>query len=191
MTPDVNKSLVMAAAATVGFYLLHRHCRGQRLSPSTSTSYEKDESSNDQSVSAAIIFDLDGTLLDSSVALLASISAACVAVGVSPAPTQEAIHSLAGSPLQHYFATLTGRESSDPLYERFVDKFKTAYDLEIVPAFDDVAAGLAAIRAVAPKSVKFAIATTKPSTRAVEELQVAGLLAFFDHVQVKPRPILF
>ena len=183
MTTDVHKTLVVAAAATVGFYLVHRLYRRQRLS-FTSTGNEKGGDTSGEQSASAIIFDLDGTLLDSSVALLAAISAACVAVGVSPAPTPAAIHRLAGSPLKHYFTTLTGRESSDPAYKKFVDKFKAAYDLEIVPAFSDVAAGLAAIRAAAPKTLKFAIATTKPSATAVYELQAAGILGFFDHVQV-------
>ncbi len=172
-------------------------------------SSEAQESKRDPMPISAIIFDLDGTLLNSTQALNVGIVEGLRAVGVEIDDTS-AVERLAGSPLTDYYTKLSGREikgsgrgEEDSDYGAFVDVFRDAYNTCTVPAFDDVFAGLSALRgavdalqssATASKTyVPFAVATTKPTARAVEEVRAAGLDAFFTVIQgtddgMAPKP---
>ena len=133
-------------------------------------------------------------MLDSSSALIKAITAGLESVGIR-GTSADAINALAGSPLPDYFRVLSGGRdaSKDPSYDPFVAAFRDAYNLESVPAFGDVYAGLAALRRAVPAQVPFAIATTKPTARAEHEVRAAGLGGFFAHVQgtdvgMSPKP---
>jgi phosphoglycolate phosphatase len=72
-----------------------------------------------------IIFDLDGTLIDSAPAILASFRAAFAQTGIAPAVTID--ESVIGPPLTETLQLLSG--STDPaLIGRLAEAFKASYD---------------------------------------------------------------
>ena len=72
-----------------------------------------------------IVFDLDGTLIDSAPAILASFRAAFVHTGIAPAVAID--ESVIGPPLTETLQLLSG--SDDPaLIGRLAEAFKASYD---------------------------------------------------------------
>lgn len=147
----------------------------------------------------AFIFDLDGTLIDTDEALSCAVLAGLRAVGVDAC--EKAVRARTkGGPLEEIFESFAA-ESAAAAPERFagfVAAFKADYDAcgmlpDLCPG---VRAGLTALRREWP-SVPFAVATTKPTSRAVIELTEANLREFFpdEYVQgtdmergMRPKP---
>lgn len=126
-----------------------------------------------------VLFDLDGTLIDSAPAILASFRAAFAAAGVSPVRPIEA--SVIGPPLAETLALLSG--SSDP--ERLAElaaRFAETYDNEGLLATTAYAGVDGALRALAAAGMTLSIATNKrifPTRKILEHL---GWSALFRHV---------
>jgi phosphoglycolate phosphatase len=74
-----------------------------------------------------IVFDLDGTLIDSAPSIIASFAYAFSAVGIEPCKAITA--DVVGPPLMPTLASLAGSEAVD-LLERLATKFKAHYDSE-------------------------------------------------------------
>ncbi|MDR2689043.1 MAG: HAD hydrolase-like protein [Azoarcus sp.] len=72
-----------------------------------------------------IIFDLDGTLIDSAAAILAGYRAAFAACGVTPARALDA--SIIGPPMAEILRQLTGQSDSSTI-EKLAAAFKAGYD---------------------------------------------------------------
>ncbi len=126
-----------------------------------------------------ILFDLDGTLIDSAPAILASFTAAFAQTGIAPArPIDE---SVIGPPLPETLQLLAG--SDDPaLIARLVDAFKASYDTtgyQATAAFAGVGELLAQLNAA---GLSLSIATNKrihPTRLILEHL---GWHKYFAHV---------
>ncbi len=105
-----------------------------------------------------ILFDLDGTLIDSAPAILASFRDAFAQSGITPARTID--ESIIGPPLTETLQLLSG--SQDPaLIARLAEAFKASYDTEgykATAAFDGVGALLAELAAA---GLSLSIATNK------------------------------
>jgi phosphoglycolate phosphatase len=117
-----------------------------------------------------VVFDLDGTLIDSAGAILASYRAAFAACGLAPVRAIEA--GIVGPPLGETLRQLAGSEDSE-LIARLADAFRQSYDkgglLETL-AYPGVGDMLRALRAA---GMKLAIATNKrihPTRLIVEHL---------------------
>ena len=74
-----------------------------------------------------VVFDLDGTLIDSAGAILASYRAAFAACGLTPAQSIEA--DIVGPPLGETLRQLAGSEDS-ALINRLADAFRQSYDMD-------------------------------------------------------------
>ncbi|MCL2161188.1 MAG: HAD family hydrolase [Betaproteobacteria bacterium] len=117
-----------------------------------------------------VIFDLDGTLIDSAGAILASYRAAFAACGLTPAQSIEA--GIIGPPLAETLRLLAGSEDSD-LILRLVDAFRQSYDtggLLETQAYPDIGDMLRALHAA---GMKLSIATNKrihPTRLIVEHI---------------------
>jgi len=126
-----------------------------------------------------ILFDLDGTLIDSAPAILASFRDAFTQSGITPArPIDE---SIIGPPLMETLQLLSG--SQDPaLIIRLADAFKASYDTEgykATVAYDGANAMLANLAAA---GLSLSIATNKrihPTRLILEHL---GWSSYFAHV---------
>jgi len=139
----------------------------------------------------AILFDLDGTLLDSARTICDSVSAALGTLGVRVDPSEVAPH--LGAPLEELYTLFVGDGPRAHL-ERFVDAyiaFHDAHPEQASPAFPGVEETLAALKEAGTRPL--AVATTKPTHRARMGLEATGLAHFFDHIQgtdpgMAPKP---
>jgi phosphoglycolate phosphatase len=126
-----------------------------------------------------VLFDLDGTLVDSAPGIWASIRVAAAELGL-PGPTPAQLRAMVGPPLQDGFAAIFGLTGDD------VDRAVTAYRAHYAagamfdaPPYPGVAELLAELRA---GGATLAVATSKPEEFAVAILAHVGLLAEFSGV---------
>lgn len=139
----------------------------------------------------ALLFDLDGTLLDSSRAICASAAASFALIGVRVSERDVEAH--LGAPLEELYALFVG-DGDELRLARFVTGYIEEHDRhpERHPApLPGVREGLAGLSS--RYGVPMAVATTKPSDRARVQVEAAGLLPRFAHVQgtdpgMRPKP---
>ncbi len=139
---------------------------------------------------AAVVFDLDGTLIDSEKVICAAASLAFDDLGISVDEAAVADH--LGAPLDELWAAFSSDD--DPVRRRrFVDRYIAHHEGHPdrdPPPLPGVLEGLEWLRA---RGLPLAVATTKPTSRATSGLVAAGLDAFFAHIQgtdppMKPKP---
>lgn len=124
-----------------------------------------------------MIFDLDGTLADTPLAIARTISAAVAATG-REAPTLEAALATIGRPLDEAFRSLLP-ESEWGSVPECVRCYRERYDRDVVPAtrlYPDVAETLVASSAA---GLRLAVATTKITRIAEATLAHCGVLSCF------------
>jgi phosphoglycolate phosphatase len=140
---------------------------------------------------AALLFDLDGTLLDSARAICHGASVSFAALGVHVAPA--AIERHLGAPLEELYDTFVGDDDAERL-ATFVSGYVVAHDEHPErhpPPLPGVVEGLAALAERYGRPM--AVATTKPTSRALLQVEASGLLPRFVHVQgtdegMRPKP---
>jgi phosphoglycolate phosphatase len=126
-----------------------------------------------------VLFDLDGTLVDSSPGIHASVRVAAAELGL-PAPTGEQLRGMVGPPLQDGFALVLGVPIED--VPRAVTAYRAHYaagallDVTVHAGIADLLAELRACGAT------LAVATSKPEPFAVRVLEHTGLLPAFASV---------
>ena len=129
--------------------------------------------------SRLVLFDLDGTLVDSTPGIWASVRAAAEALGL-PRPTPEQLRRMVGPPLQDGFALVLGVPPDD--VPRAVAAYRAHYsagallDAAVYPGVPELLAALAGAGAT------LAVATSKPEPFAVRLLAHVGLLPSFASV---------
>ena len=130
----------------------------------------------------AIIFDLDGTLIDSSKGILDSLFKAMEIYGIKPAITKLDSHFFMGKSLGETLDILIPGAEQDILkkvgdyyvshyYDNYIDKAET---FEGVPE---------TIKALKKKGFKMAVATAKHTYCAQAELASSGIIDFFQEVR--------
>jgi phosphoglycolate phosphatase len=123
-----------------------------------------------------VLFDLDGTLVDSVPGIWASIRVAAAELGL-PEPTPEQLRSMVGPPLEDGFAAAFGIGGDD--VGRAVLAYRAHYsagalfDATVYPGIPELLTGLRADGAT------LAVATSKPRDFAVRVLEHVGLLPEF------------
>ena len=123
-----------------------------------------------------VLFDLDGTLVDSTPGIWASVRVAAARLGL-PEPTAAQLRAMVGPPLQDGFATVFGLRRAD--VDRAVTAYRTHYAagaLLDVAVYDGVPELLRDLRSA---GTLLAVATSKPQTFAVRVLSHLGLLRAF------------
>ena len=129
-------------------------------------------------MSRLVLFDLDGTLVDSAPGIWSSVRAAAGELGL-PEPTPAQLTAMIGPPLQDGFAALGLPPELVPLA---VDAYRTHYaggallDVTVYPGIHELLDELRARDAV------LAVATSKPEVFAVRVLEATGLLPRFASV---------
>ncbi|MCZ4303115.1 HAD hydrolase-like protein [Zoogloeaceae bacterium G21618-S1] len=128
---------------------------------------------------AHIIFDLDGTLIDSAPAILASFQAAFDAAGLTPMRPITA--DIIGPPLTETLQLLSGSHDADTI-AMLTEHFKAAYDgegLKQTAAYPGVGDMLAQLHS---QGVTMHIATNKRLAPTLTILDMLGWRAYFDAV---------
>jgi phosphoglycolate phosphatase len=126
-----------------------------------------------------VLFDLDGTLVDSTPGIWASVRAAAAALGL-PEPTPEQLRGMVGPPLQDGFALVLGVPPDD--VPRAVAAYRAHYsagallDATVYPGVPGL------LTALVDAGATLAVATSKPEPFAVRLLAHAGLLPAFASV---------
>jgi phosphoglycolate phosphatase len=126
-----------------------------------------------------ILFDLDGTLVDSTPGIWASVRAAAAELGL-PEPTREQLRGMVGPPLQDGFALVLGVPVDE--VPRAVAAYRAHYaagallDATVYPGVRELLTGLRHAGAL------LAVATSKPEPFAVRLLDHIGLLPSFASV---------
>ena len=140
-----------------------------------------------------LIFDWDGTLMDSAGVIVESIQRACEDIG-QPVPSDRASRQIIGLGLVQALQTLLP-ELPDEEYPRLVERYRHHYlgrDAHI-PLFAGVASG---IRQLHASGFLLAVATGKSSVGLSRALEVSGLDAWFsatrcaDQTHSKPHPAM-
>jgi len=124
---------------------------------------------------SAILFDLDGVLVDSSWAIAVSINRALVDAG-RPAAAQSVIRGLIGMPLHDIFEWLGC--GSGPALDEYVAAYRAEYEL-VAPSQTTVVAGVPDVLEALSRRHRLAVATTKPLEVARPILAGLGLDRFF------------
>lgn len=126
---------------------------------------------------ADILFDLDGTLIDSSPGILASFARVLAAQGISPAVPLEA--SLIGPPLAVTLRQVSG-VLDDVRLARLVESFKADYDsagYRNTAVFPGVAEGLAQLTGTGARLFVVTNKRMVPTRRILDALGLARLFA--------------
>src|SRR3954449_9550121 len=123
-----------------------------------------------------VLFDLDGTLVDSTPGIWASVRVAAAALGL-PEPTAAQLTAMIGPPLQDGFALALGVPADD--VPRAVAAYRAHYSAGALldgTVYDGIPELLAALTA---DGATLAITTSKPEPFAVRVLEHTGLRPFF------------
>ncbi|MFN4193221.1 MAG: HAD-IA family hydrolase [Tabrizicola sp.] len=128
----------------------------------------------------ALIFDLDGTLIDSAPAIHAVSNAVLAGQGF-PALDQDEVRSFVGKGVPHLVRCLLQRHGQDPegpLYAVVHDDLILRYETEVEgnTAYPGV---LAALRRLSVMGCPMAVATNKPLRPALAALRHVGMDGFF------------
>lgn len=131
-----------------------------------------------QDVPTALLFDLDGCLVDSTSAITSSLNRALTDLGLRPRPVDELVRFI-GPPLVDAVATLLDEEgASADLADELIATYRRHYapaSLELtvpVRGVKDVVAALAS-------QMPLVVVTSKPRPFAVPILQTLGMLGHF------------
>jgi phosphoglycolate phosphatase len=130
---------------------------------------------------AALIFDLDGTLVDSAPGICASCRAACLALGY-PEPSDDDVRPLIGLPLQRLLRAVLPSQLDDAAAAAWVVRYRAEFDriaLPVTVTFPGVREQLARWRG---DGRLLALATSKLTDRAGRVLAQTGLADLFDVV---------
>jgi phosphoglycolate phosphatase len=125
----------------------------------------------------AVLFDLDGVLVDSRVPFARSINGALVAHGLPPRPAHE-LHGYLGPPIHETFQALVGDRS---ILQQCVDSYRTLYR-EMAARETLVFPGITEILEDLSNALPLLVATSKPRALAEPLLDALDLRGYFDAV---------
>lgn len=139
----------------------------------------------------AIVFDLDGTLVDSSRAIVECINYALAQKGLPPGDPQAVKRSI-GTPLEEMFSSLTDADPSE-LVQLYRERYRRVFlqKTHLLPGVKE------SLQTARKRGYRLAVATTKPRYFAEPILDHLGIRGFFDAVagaeevrRLKPSPDL-
>lgn len=127
---------------------------------------------------AAVFLDLDGCLVDSTLAITRSINHALATVGIAARPTED-LRRFIGPPAMENFRVLLAEEGREPaLAAGCVEAYRERYravGTQETHVFPGIESALVALEGIAP----LAVVTSKPRPIAVPLLEALGLAGAF------------
>ncbi len=144
-----------------------------------------------------ILFDLDGTLVDSFADIVAGIRVGCAAIGVDCHADLEQLAGR-GVPLEDFYHAAVGVDPTLPAERERFERFAQAYRAHYMPSctlatkpFPGVVDTLRALRQLEPRPI-LGVATTKRGETARAVLAGTGLAPLIDHCfgcdGIPPKP---
>ncbi len=135
-----------------------------------------------------VLWDLDGTILDSTIPVLSSWRIAFEAMGL-PALPEDEVHRVIGPPMQLVAPELLAERgrTDAAAYDEVVRRFRaamSAVEVEQALAYDGV---IDVVRAVHAAGRRMAIVTSKPMQATVRVLPALGITELFVHVEAPDR----
>lgn len=128
---------------------------------------------------AGILFDLDGVLVDSRVAIARSMNHALATLGLESWP-EETLYGLIGPPLHDAFSEVLSAQAADPaLTDACVARYRERYRTACVEETRPVEGIAEALAALAAAGRALAVATSKPVEFARPILETLGLAGSF------------
>jgi phosphoglycolate phosphatase len=141
----------------------------------------------------AIVFDLDGTLVDSSRDIAAAVNHALAAHGFPTRPPKQ-LATLVGDGARWLVARATELPHDDPAVDRVLATYSKYYEAHAVDATHPVAATVRTLTEL--QGLPLAVCTNKPRTATDLVLEGLGLACYFDIVvaggdlpRLKPDPL--
>jgi len=138
---------------------------------------------------SAIIFDLDGTLVDSSRAIMECMDYALTRKGFPPADPQVVKRSI-GTPLEEMFSSLTGADPTE-----FIRLYREQFSRLFLQKTHLLPGVKQSLQTARNRGYRLAVATTKPRYFAEPILEHLGVRSFFETVagaeevpRLKPSP---
>jgi phosphoglycolate phosphatase len=131
---------------------------------------------------AAVLLDLDGTLVDSRAGIVAGMNATLEAHGLPPRPTAE-LEARIGPPVHDTFGWLFALPPGDEALDALVDEYRARYAklmLAVTPVFDGIPEALAELQAAGHV---LAIATSKARHLAQDLADGLGLAPYLSAVR--------
>ena len=122
----------------------------------------------------AVLFDLDGVLVDSRVPFARSVNSALTSHGLAPRPEHE-LYRYLGPPLHRTFCALVSEES---LVQPCVDSYRTRYR-EMAASETTVFPGISEILGGLVNQLPLLVTTSKPRALAEPLLDALNLRGFF------------
>jgi phosphoglycolate phosphatase-like HAD superfamily hydrolase len=136
----------------------------------------------DLSAVRALIFDLDGTLVDSYAAIAESLNHARNAFGLPPLPARE-VRRAVGRGLDHLVADLVGPDRVEAGVELFRERYAQVYAEKTVA----LPRSRSTLRRLHRRGYRMAVASNKPARFGEPILRETGLLPFLSCVQGPDR----
>lgn len=126
-----------------------------------------------------ILFDLDGTVTDSSEGIKNCLKYALEAAGI-PIPSEEELYSFMGPPLIDSFQEITGMNYEEAVQatKKYRERYSTVglFENRLYEGIDKV------IYSLKQQGHKLAIATSKPEEYSVRILEHFGIAGYFDEI---------
>ena len=126
-----------------------------------------------------VLFDLDGTLIDSGIGVTNSAAYAIEKLGMLPPPRQE-LFKFIGPPLPHSFRDFCGFD--DATTELAVDYFREYYAEKGILECTMYGGVLELLASLKAKGYKLGLATSKPEIFASRIVENKGILPFLDFI---------
>ncbi|MEO1242746.1 MAG: HAD-IA family hydrolase [Pseudomonadota bacterium] len=134
---------------------------------------------------AAILFDLDGTLVDTAEDLAASMNHALAGAGLGPVPSAEVRHLVghgARRMLMRGYQIAASRDADDAELDAALERFLSHYQEHIAVHSRPFDGAVEMIERLGEKGARFAICTNKREAMAVLLIKTLGLDGLFDTI---------
>lgn len=142
----------------------------------------------------AVLFDLDGTLIDTPVVIVETAQAVLLALGRGPGDS-EAIRATIGLPLPIAFAELLGGDPASARILDAVERYRVLWRAEVSPRIGQLVfpGALEGVRALHGRGLQLAVVTGKAQSGADGTVDAAGLRPFLHFVGgydlvLRPKP---